>query len=509
MDLLAGGAFGARGRVAPRVGLAVASVGLAGFVFAAAREMSSGGVTRAVAIVVLVVGSVWFACTKRTGLALALLMLYLGLLDGYLKLATGSSTVTLVRDALLYAIVAGLLARSQVEGRRLSIPPLSGWILAYTAFVLVQIANPNAGTVSHSLAGVRPHLEFVPLFFLGYGILRDVASLRRFLVLLIVVGAANGVVGYIQLHLTPVQLAGWGPGYAARINGTGSVSARIFTDAAGVERVRPFGLGSDAGSGGLFGVASVGAVLALSSLVVQLRYRVLAALLGVGVVAAIISSQGRGVIVAAVATAFAYAVMTATSQRRIANFTGLAVIAAVAYFAVGAIVASVGGGDAFRYQGLGASKILQTTNGAQGRHGQLHTIGTTIVDYPLGVGLGTAGPAGGTAGGSALAGTLNAESEYAFLVLEAGIPGMVAVVGFTAVLLGLGLRRCRREPDHEARIFLAAAISPIAGMLVDFYAGPSTVSVPDGPYLWFVGGAIAYWLVALPRERRGARGALA
>ena len=70
----------------------------------------------------VVAGGLWFAGTRRTQLALALFVLYLGLLDGYLKLASGSNLVTFVRDLLLYAIVVGLLVRAIVQGKRLPLP---------------------------------------------------------------------------------------------------------------------------------------------------------------------------------------------------------------------------------------------------------------------------------------------------------------------------------------------------------------------------------------------------
>ncbi len=516
MRVALGHAPRARVRIATPVGSALLAVALAGLAVEGSAVLATVGTARAAAVLIVAAGSVAFAWTRRVSLALALLMLYLGLLDGYLKLSTGSSVVTLVRDALLYSIVAGMLVRSQVEGRRLSLPPLSGWVIAYVAFVLVQLPNPSGGTLGHSLAGVKPHLEFVPLFFLGYLTIRDVRSLRRFVLLLLVLAAANGIAGFVQFNLSPDQFAAWGPGYAERIHGTGAFAGagRTFSDVAGTARVRPFGLGSDIGSGGLFGVLALGGVFALASLIVRARYRLIAALFGVGAVTAIVTSQGRGVIVAGVATVLAYGVLTATSQRRLASLAGLAVSAGVAYFVITSIVASAGG-DAFRYQSLAASKILQTTTSASGgRPGQLGAIATNIADYPLGAGLGTAGPAAGTAGGTAITGKLNAESEVSFLVVETGIPGMLAVIGLTVVLFALGLTRCRREPDAQARVLLAAVVSPLAGILVDYYSGPGTASVPDGPYLWFVGGVIAYWLITLPRERgvpgssgRDARGA--
>jgi hypothetical protein len=489
----------ARSRIVALIGWTILGLALAGLAVEAVRVFTDAGLARTIAVLVVLVGSVWFMCTKRTSLALALLMLYLGLLDGYLKLSSGSSAVTLVRDALLYAIVLGVLVRSQVEGRRLVLPPLSGWVIAYVAFVLVQIPNPSGGTLVHSLSGVRPHLEFVPLFFLGYAALRDVRSLRRFVLLLLIVAAANGIAGYIQFNLSPHQFAEWGPGYARLVNGTG-VAARVF-GSGGTVRVRPLGLSSDAGDGGTFGVLALAGAFALASLRLSLGYRLFAVLLGIGAITAIITSQGKAVIVAAVVTVAVYGALTATTRRRASALAGLAIGIIVSYSAVTAIVPSTGG-NAYRYQGLSASKILDTAS--QERPGQLGAIGSAIADYPLGAGLGTAGPAAGAAGASSLTNTLNAESEFSFLVIETGVPGLVTIVGFVVVLLGCGLTRCRREPDPEAQILLAALISPLAGILVDFYVGPGTVSVPAGPFLWFVSGVIAYWLVTLPRRRRQA-----
>ncbi len=143
-------------------------------------------------------------------------MLYIGLADGYLKLKTGSSHATLLRDVLLYAITVGAIVRLAVRGETIRWPPLSGWVLAWVIVVAAQIANPENGTLAHSIASVRPHAEWVPLFFLAYFVMRSRARLRAFLLILLVIAAANGVVGLIQVNLTPGQLADWGPGYSQR-----------------------------------------------------------------------------------------------------------------------------------------------------------------------------------------------------------------------------------------------------------------------------------------------------
>src|SRR4051794_16886575 len=100
----------------------------------------------------------WLLLSDRYEVTLAVLLLYLGLLDGYVKLKLNTSWATLGRDALLYAIVFGALARAAVRRQQIEVPPLTGWVVAFAAVVLIQIFNPANGSWAHSIASVRPHL---------------------------------------------------------------------------------------------------------------------------------------------------------------------------------------------------------------------------------------------------------------------------------------------------------------------------------------------------------------
>jgi O-antigen ligase len=123
-----------------------------------------------------------------------------------------------------------------------------------------------------------------------------------------------------------------------------------------------------------------------------------------------------------------------------------------------------------------------------------------LARYPLGSGLGTGGPAAGQSGAPAATTDVNTETEFSFATLESGIPGMVALVGFTTIVIFLALRRCRYEPDLETRLLLAAIIAPIAGMLVLYWVSPITPTTPSGPYLWAAGGIASYWLIERQRS---------
>src|SRR5207249_1531654 len=118
----------------------------------------------------------------------------------------------------------------------------------------------------HTLGGLRPHLEWVPLFFLGYAVMRTTRRLRIFLSLLLVVTTINGAVALVQYELTPEQLSTWGPGYAELLHGTGSLSERVSYRTDDKRRVRPFGLGSDTGFSGSLAIIAAPAAMALIAL---------------------------------------------------------------------------------------------------------------------------------------------------------------------------------------------------------------------------------------------------
>ncbi len=487
-----------------RLGNAAAALVVAAIAAGLTRFVVDEGLLRGSVGVLGVTGFLWLATTRRTGLALALFMVYLGALDGYLKLRTGSTVVTLLRDVLLFGIVVGLLVRAQARGTPLTAPPLSAWVGLFVVLVLVQFANPQGGTLVHSLAGARQHLEFVPLFFLTFAYVRTTPALRMFVVLLVLLGAANGVVSWAQVGLTPQQMAAWGPGYAERVLGKGAFSeaGRTFASRAGVGQVRPFGLGSDSGSGGFVGVYAVGGVLALASLFMRLRYLVFAGVMAIGVTAAVVTSQSRAAVICGLVVVVAYGLLTATSRGRVARLLGLAVVAVAGVLAASTIVGTVGS-SGLRYEGLTASRIVATTEKARGD--SLDAIPHNLVTYPLGAGLGTSGPATTAPGASPIAGEPDTESEFSFMTVETGVAGTVLVSAFTVMLFVLGLSRCRHEPDREARALLAAVTAPLAAILVLFpIGGGLTATTPGGPYLWAVAGIVSYWLVVRPAERRRA-----
>ena len=446
----------------------------------------------------------WMFFNERYEWSLAFLMVYLGLADGFLKLGTGVQAATLVRDLLFYAIVVGALVRLAVRRERLTLPPLSGWVIAWALVVLVEVANPHNGTLLHSVASVRPHVEWVPLFFLGYLIFRSKARIRNFLLLFAAIAAINGVVGLVQQNLTPDQLSSWGPGYAEALKGESSVSARTFSDESGVERNRPFALGGDIGFGGTIGFLAVPAVLALLALPLGWRTKAAVGVMAIGVVLGIASSASRTDVIAGIVAALVFAGLTVTSRGGVKTLVGVAAGLAIAFAALSVLSSDSEAGSFERYNTI-ASPGQALSTAYSYRSGVLAEVPNYIVKIPLGGGLGSKGPAGSFAGGGGGKG-LNGESEPTFLLIEVGVPGLAVMLGFNLVLFYLSLTRIRRIGDWETRILLTGVAAALFALFATWFSGISTATVPDAPYLWLAGGILSYWLLGEGHARLKAAG---
>jgi hypothetical protein len=433
----------------------------------------------------------WLVLSERYELSLAVVMLYLGLLDGFLKLKTGTQVVTFGRDVLLFAVVIGILARGALRGQTLKLPPLSAWVMAWVVLILLEMFHPEGGALGHRLAGLRQELEFVPLFFLGYHIMRTPGRLRGFLVLLAIIGAANGVVSLVQFSMSPSQVASWGPGYADRINGEG-VAARTFQDASGQDRVRPFGLGSDSGQGGIFGMLALPAALTLLAITRGKRYRLLAAPAAIGVALAVITSQGRGAVLATAATLLGFAALSIVSSKRVGPTLvgiGLAVIVAVGVTSALTGGSSGGSGSQFRYSSISPGKVFGTAE--QDRGHSYKVVPKYMAKYPLGAGLGSVGPATAI---YAARRNLNGETQFSYLLVEGGIAGMIIILALHLQLLRLAFTRIRKLLDRELRAFLAAIAAPLIGIFALYFGGSPLSGSPSAPYFYFAAGTLAFWL---------------
>ncbi|MDP1857955.1 MAG: O-antigen ligase family protein, partial [Gemmatimonadaceae bacterium] len=393
----------------------------------------------------------WCFSHRRVDVSLAALGLYLGLLDGYLKLRTGNQFVTLGRDLLVAAIAGGALVRALQSRQPLPLPPLGGFVLAFSAVVMIELFNPEGRGLAGGLAGVRQHLEFVPLFFLGYAVVRRESQIEKLLLILVACAAVGGIVSYVQSTLTPDQLANWGPGYRERILGSGAFagSGRTSVDpATGTVSVRPFGLGSDAGAGAVVAVLALPALLAML-MVSSGRLRLAMVLPAVGIALAIATSGSRTSLITALVSLLAFGFIVARSRDSLRVITGVTVGAVLLYGAFDQLV-SRDNQATERTRSIVSNNAFSTFE--RERASSLNRFDDYALAYPLGIGVGYGGPAASVSGSGANVNVidrktglpLNYETQWNYLVLELGLAGLLLFLMLSLRVVMLAFRHIRR-----------------------------------------------------------------
>lgn len=456
-----------------------------------------------VALIIGVVGTLVLITYPRLEISAMVVLLYLGLLEGPVKLGSGGhEAAAVVRDVVIYAVALGALLRLVVRKQTIKLPPLSGWVFAWGTLVLVEALNPRTIGLTKSLGGFRQHLEWVPFFFFGYALIRTKRRFRQYFIVVGVIALANGIVGSYQTTLSPGQLASWGPGYREFVYGSvqpgqkGGLHGRL-TRVEGETRVRPPGLGSDAGGGAGWGARAIASCLALLS-AIGLRRRWPYLLMVFGALAGVATGQGRLQVVGAVLIVLLYTGLSLSAGRRVTR--PLAAILGVAVLAlpVGAVFVSAFGSNTFaRYSSIAPSNISTETKDT--KTSSLKQIPNVISQSPFGVGLGTVGASTGFGGVAEHEGigshSVSAETQYNFVVAELGLPGLLLWAALTIRLLMLGLTRLRRIADIELRLDLAALLATLLGFTIIGFSGPTMSSAAWGPFFWSTAGIFAYWFI--------------
>jgi hypothetical protein len=446
-------------------------------------------------------GIVVLVTERRLEVTVVILALYLGLLDGPVKLGSGGHEVaTVFRDVLIFAVSLGAVLRLLASKERLRLPPLSGWVVLFVALVLAEAFSPYTHGIVKALGGFRQQLEFVPFFFFGYALMRSKERFRKLFLLLGVIALANGIVSTYQTKLSPGQLASWGPGYGELVYGTqtagvkGGSAARLYVSE-GAARVRPPGLGKDAGFAGGVGLVALPCTLALLATGGR-RKRWIAVLLALGSLLAVVTGLGRLQVVGAVLAMVAFAMLSASAGRRMTR--PLTALLGVLVLAVplGAVLVSVESPGTFnRYAEIAPGSAVSAKDK---KTSELTRLPHQLSIAPFGVGLASAGAASGFGGkvtevieGHGVGG----ETQYNFIADEVGLPGLLLWAGLLLNLILLAARRLRHIADVELRIDLAGVFAVLVSLLLIGVSGPVSGSAALGSFFWFTAGIGSYWFL--------------
>jgi hypothetical protein len=166
--------------------------------------------------------------------------------------------------------------------------------------------------------------------------------------------------------------------------------------------------------------------------------------------------------------------------------------AIVGYASLSILTSNADEGAFDRYSDIAPGQAVGTAY--EYRRDTIALVPEYIRDYPLGAGIGSKGPAGSRVGRSTVGGSLNAESELTFLIIEVGLPGLLVMLGLHMTLVGRAMRRIRRLANAESRLLLAGVAAPLVALLATWIVGVSTATTPSSPYFWFSAGILSYWL---------------
>ncbi|HME02542.1 MAG TPA: hypothetical protein VKG38_05865 [Solirubrobacteraceae bacterium] len=441
--------------------------------------------------IVGVLAITYLMVSPRLDVSVLVLGLYLGCLDGPVKLISGGGTsVSAMRDVLIFAVCLGAIMRWLTKKEPLQLPPLSVWVLGFVLCVAVEALNPNTVGVTKILGGFRQQLEWVPFFFFGYLLIRSKQRLRKLFLLFGVIAAANSLVAAYQVRLNPHTLAAWGPGYAEKVLGTNGVTGTTFAGG-----VRPLALGSDIGYSGTVGVIALPCMLALLATARPRRrwiYALLALLaaLGIGV------SLSRTSVIGAVVTLVAFAALSFSLGSRVARpLVAMLVLLALAIPLASVVTSTEGTAIFSRYSSIAGSQAASSATGD--KSATLSQLGVDVANDPFGFGLGVSGAASSFGGHTSVrleGHGFSSETEFNFLMNEIGLPGLLLWLAFLIYLGTLVLRRLSLIKDLEVRLELAALFSVLAGLFIEGFAGAFTAGTAGGPYFWLTAGIAAYWL---------------
>jgi hypothetical protein len=455
------------------------------------------------AIIAGLIGVVALVKSSRLGLNVALVTVYLLVLDGPVKLGLGSHEVTAsIPDVLIGAVCIGALSRMAARRERLSAPPLAAWVLAFVMTVMIEAFNPKTAGVLKVLAGFRQQLQWVPFFFFGYALMRSKHALQTFFVIVCVCAVANAIVSTYQTKLSPSQLASWGPGYRALYDptslGKSAGHARVYASG-GEARARPVGLGSDSGFSG--GIGQLAFPFSLGLLVVwRGRRRWYALIFALGSLAGVATGLGRTQVIGAllgVLAALGFAYFGRRQSRRL--LVALLTVVAVAIPCGALFLTIVKSGTFSRYESLESTSAAEL---ATHKAGAYTLIPHQLERAPFGVGLGTVGPVsgfGGTVVNQLEGHGVSAETQWNLLADEVGAPGLLAWAAITFLFIGVVTNGLRYIRDKDLAVMLAAACGPFVALAITGFTGPFETSSAHGPYFWFAIGIAAYWFAGRKR----------
>ena len=447
--------------------------------------------TGLVMIIVIVPAVVVLAFTN-TERALMVYFVYCSV-EGVFKTMTSYSAITHIgRDLVLAVVVAGAAVRCVLQGGRLEWDaPNRRLMLLFAAVCAVQVFNPQSLGLIPSIAALRFHIYALPVYFIAYRLIRTKPAMERWCWLSLGIGALLSLVAVLQY----VKGLEW---TNAVFPGSATYAHDFYLDVKGFQQAwRPPSTVGDGGGGANWVVVAVPFLFAVATFRKARGWSLL--LLPPAALLMVINLVASSVRQMAILTIICAVLMVVLLVVRVQRGSALPAIAGIGLAAFAAWQISLAG------NALATARFSILQNPVQAYQAQrahnLSSITEDLQNYVFGAGLGRTGPAAvqfadaiqahPLDGPVPLTGFMNAETYFAGMNSETGVPGLLLILAITALFIVRGAHAYWTARDPHLRAVAAAFLVLLIALSVSYWGGPTLYTPPFNIFFWLAGGILA------------------
>lgn len=428
---------------------------------------------------------------------LLLFLLQASLLEGPWKHFTYGTTLKLlvyiIRDLLLYLTFFNFLRhrrRILPEAVLRQHPPYQGFIFIFLLNVAIQIFNPANLSYVSAVAATRMFWEMIPLYWMGFYLMRDKASYKVLFWVAILSLFLNSIAAILQYNWGWERVSQISEGYYAVVfiwgRGTGTVELG--------RTVRPTALGSDMGFAGIYFMQTLGMLIALfimpqaKKLIRRLLILIFLTVLSLVNLAGMIASASRTAVVGTCIFLIVFFLIRGDLIRR--RFIKIFIVSILLLFLIIPHFLQTFRIAARRYETIRTPAVLIRTI-VVAEKGRIHQAFIMPLEYSikyfLGNGLGKSGP-GASLFGKAL-GETNAENTLNLSITEIGTIGTFLWVIFHILIVRRGVRIFKDISNWEWKWYATIPFSYMAVILIYWQFG-HMISFPQSAGFWFMAGSL-------------------
>ena len=422
---------------------------------------------------------------------LLLFLLQASLLEGPWKTFTYGTSLKLlvyvIRDLLLYLSFFNFLRRKRQilpEDILRQRPPYAGFIIIFLLNVMIQIFNPAGYGYVNSIAGSRLFWETIPLYWMGFYLMRDKKNFEIFFQLCVICVFFNAIATIIQYSLGVERIASVTRGYYIMIHQWGRRLAAVF---------RVPGLGADMGFGGNYFAQAVTMLITLFLFPMARKEKLMTLFwlipLSIVCLAGLIASAFRTAIISSVIAATIFLFL----RRDIIAGKFFKFVVAILLLSLIIIPYMLDTFEAAanRYESIKNPYVIMQTVTRAERHRLSQAFITPfnyMLRFPWGNGLGKVGPGAGLFAKGKHAGT-NAENTINLSITEIGAIGTILWLLFHIFIVRRGIHAYRYIDDAELKYYAAATLAYMLFALFAWQFG-QLITFPQNAGFWFMAGTL-------------------